>query len=75
MTPAQEKCSKVLRSLRVVWAQDHEVVLNESLKAIGLKSEYLETDLELFNVFSRKAISKFGKKVSPTFRSRGTSSL
>jgi len=30
-----------------------------------LKSECVETDLELFNVFHQQAISKFGKKYHP----------
>ena len=75
MTAAHEKCSEVFRSLRFHWTQDPEIVLNERLKTIGLKSEYLGTDLELFNVFHQNAISKFEKRVSPTFRPRGTSSL
>jgi len=47
-TDAHEKCSKVLRILRFDWTQDLEIVLNERLQTIGLESEYLKTDLELF---------------------------
>jgi len=50
-TDAHEKRSKVFRSLRFDWTQDPEIVLNKKLKTIGLESEYLVTDLELFKVF------------------------
>jgi len=53
-TGGHEKCSKVLRSLRFDWTQGPEIVLNERLKTIGLESEYLKTDLELFEVFHQK---------------------
>jgi len=53
-TYAHEKCSKVLCNLHFDWTQDPEIVLNEKLKTIGLESEYLKTDLELFKVFHQK---------------------
>ena len=65
MTAAHEKCSKVLHSLRFDWAQDPEVVLNERLKTIGLESEYLETDLELFKVFLQKLYRNLKRKYRP----------
>ena len=69
MTAVDVKCFKVLRSLRFDETQDPEIVLNGRVKTIGLKSQYL------INVFYQKAISKLGKKVSPTFRPCGASSL
>jgi len=65
MTAAHEKCSKVLRSLRFDWAQDPEVVLNERLKTIGLESEYLKTELELFKVFHQKLYQYLERKYRP----------
>jgi len=53
-TDTHDKRSKVLRRLRFDWIQDPEVVLNECLKTVGLESEYLETDFELFEVFRSK---------------------
>jgi len=53
-TDLREECSKVLCSLRFDLVQDPEIVLNEKLKTIGLESEYLEKDLELFKVFYQK---------------------
>ena len=40
--------------LRFDWIHDPEEVLNEKLKTVGLESEYLETDLKLFEVFHKK---------------------
>ena len=48
------KCSKALRNLRFDWTQDPEVVLRERLKTVGLESEYLKTDPELFVGYCRK---------------------
>jgi len=64
-TDAHEKCSKVLRSLRFDWTQDPEIVLNEKLKTIGLESEYLETDWELFKVFHQKLYRNLKEKYRP----------
>ena len=65
MTAAHEKCSKALRSLRFDWTQDPEIVLNERLKTIGLESEYLKTDLELFKVFHQKLYRNLEEKYRP----------
>ena len=48
------KCSKSLRHLRCDWTQDPEVVLSKRLKTIGLESEYLKTDPEVFEGYCRK---------------------
>jgi len=65
MTAAHVKCSKVLRSLRFDWAQDPEVVLDEKLQVVGLESEYLETDLELFEVFHKKLYRGLERQYRP----------
>jgi len=65
MTAAHEKCSKALRSLRFDWTQDPEIALNERLKTIGLESEYLKTDLELFKVFHQKLYRNLEEKYRP----------
>ena len=49
-TVAHEKCSKVLRGLRFDWIRDPGVALSERLKDVGLNSDYIKTDLELFEV-------------------------
>jgi len=54
MKAVHNRCSKALRFLRFDWIQDPEEVLNEKLKTVGLESEYLETDLNLFEVFRKK---------------------
>jgi len=64
-TVTHEKCSKVLRSLRFDWTQDPEIVLNERLKTIGLESEYLKTDLEVFKVFHQKLYRNLEEKHQP----------
>jgi len=53
MTNAHDRCSRALRDLRVDWTQDPEVVLSERLKTIGLESDYLKTDPELFQGYCR----------------------
>ena len=40
--------------MRFDWTQDPEVVLSEILKTIGLESEYLKADPELFEGYCRK---------------------
>ena len=54
MTTAHYKCSRALRNLRFNWIQDPEVVLSERLKDVGLDSDYIKTDLELFEVYRKK---------------------
>jgi len=54
MIDARVKCSNVLLRLRFDWIQDPEVVLDEKSQVVGLESEYLEIDLELFEVFHKK---------------------
>ena len=65
LTDAHEECSKVLRSLRFDWTQDPKVVLNETLKTVGLEYEYLETDLELFRVFHQKLYRNLERRYHP----------
>jgi len=64
-TNTHEKCSKVLRSLRFDKTQDPEIALNERLKTIGLESECLKTDLELFKVFHQKLYRNLEEKYRP----------
>jgi len=54
MTSAHDRCYRALRDLRFDWIQDPEVVLSEKLAAIGLDSEYLKKDSELFEVHRKK---------------------
>ena len=65
MTTAHDRCSRALRNLRFDWIQDPEVVLSERLKDVGLESEYLETDLELFKVFHQKLYRNLERKYHP----------
>jgi len=62
-TDTHEKCFKVLRNLRFDWTQDPEIVRNERLTTIGLESEYLKTDLELFKFFIKSYIKIWKKYI------------
>ena len=62
-TDTHEKCFKVLRNLRFDWTQDPEIVRNERLTTIGLESEYLKTDLELFKFFIKSYIKIWKKNI------------
>jgi len=65
MTAAHVKCLKALCRLRFDWIQDPEVVLDKKLKTVGLTSEYLETDPELFEVFHKKLYLDLERKYHP----------
>jgi len=54
MTNVQEKCLHVLHDLRCNWVQDPEAVLSEALKTIGLDSDYLKTNPELFEIYRKQ---------------------
>jgi len=61
-TDAHERCSKAIRSLRFNWIQNPEVILNEKLQIVGLNSDYLKNDPELFEVFRRKLYRRLNKR-------------
>jgi len=61
-TDAHERCSKAIRSLRFNWIQNPEVILNEKLQTVGLYSDYLKDDSELFDVFRRKLYRRLNKR-------------
>jgi len=62
MTNAQEKCFYILRDLRCNWMQDPEVVLSEALKTIGLDSDQLTTNPELFEIYRRQLYRRLKKQ-------------
>jgi len=51
LTDAQRRCAEAIRFLRFNWFQNPEVISNEQLQTVGLNSEYLKNDLELFEIF------------------------
>jgi len=55
-------CSRAIRSLRFTWIQNPEVILNEELQTVGLNSDYLKNDPELFEVFRRKLYRRLNKR-------------
>jgi len=61
-TDARDRCSKAIRSLRFNWIRNPEVILNEKLQTVGLNSDYLKIDPELFEVFRRKLYRKLNKR-------------
>jgi len=50
-----------IRFFHFYWFQNLEVILNERLQAVGLNSEYLKNDSELFKVFRQKLRSRLNK--------------
>jgi len=54
-----------LRDLHVNWMQDPEVVLSEALKTIGLDSNYLTTNPELFEIYRKRLYRRLTKKYHP----------
>jgi len=65
MKAVHNRRSKALRFLPFDWIQDPEEVLNEKLKTVGLESEYLETDLKLFEVFRKKLCWSLDREYYP----------
>jgi len=59
---AHHRCSRAIRSLRFNWIQNPEVILNEKLQTVGLNSDYLKNDSELFEVFRRKLYRRLNKR-------------
>jgi len=57
-----DKCSKAIRKLLFDWIQNPETLLDERLQTVGLKSEYLKRDPELFEVFRKKLYRKLNKR-------------
>jgi len=68
-TNAHDRCSRAIRSLRFNWIQNPEVILDEKLQTIGLNSDYLKNDPELFEVFHNKLYRKLNKKIPRVIRS------
>jgi len=64
MTNVQEKCLQVLRDLHVNWMQDPVVILSEALKTIGLDSDYLTTNPELFEIYRRRLYRRLTKNIT-----------
>jgi len=50
------------RSLRFNWIQNPELTLNEKLQTVGLNSDYLKNDPELFEVFRKILYCKLNKR-------------
>jgi len=53
-TDAHKRCSRTIRFLRFKWTQNPEVTLHKKLQTVGLTSDYLKNDPELFEVFRQK---------------------
>jgi len=60
-TDAHKRCSRAIRFLRSNWIQNPEVALNEKLQTVGLSSDYLKYDPDLFEVFRRKLYRRLNK--------------
>jgi len=58
-TDAHDRC---FRAIRFNWIQNPEVILNEKLQTVGLSSDYLKNDPELFEVFRRKLYRRLNKR-------------
>jgi len=65
MNDPQAECFKILQSLCCDWIQDPIVVLDEKLKTVGLTTDYLNTDQELFKVFHGSLYRKMERKHGP----------
>jgi len=65
MKTVHDRCSKALRFLRFDWIQDPEETSNKKLKTVDLESEYLETDLKLFEVFRKKLYRSLDREYYP----------
>jgi len=59
---AHDRGSKAVRTFRFNWNPNPETMLNERLQTVGLKSEYLEKDPELFEIFRKKLYRKLNKR-------------
>jgi len=60
-TDAHNRCSRAIRFLRFNWIQIPEVILNGKLQTVGLNSDYLKNDPELFEVFRQKLYRRLNK--------------
>jgi len=59
---AHDKCSRAICFLRFNWIRNPKVVLSEKLQTVGLKSDYLKNDQELFEVFRKKLYRRLNKR-------------
>jgi len=60
-TDSHKSCSRAIRFLRFNWIQYPEEILNEKLQTVGLNSDYLKNDPELFEVFRRRLYRRLNK--------------
>jgi len=61
-TDAHNRCSRAIRFLRFNWIQNPEVILNEKPQTVGLNSDYLKNDPELFEVFRQNLYRRLNKQ-------------
>jgi len=59
---AHDTGSKGIRTLHFNWFLNPETMLDERLQTVGLSSENLEKDPELFDIFYKKLYRKLNKK-------------
>jgi len=59
---AHDRCFRAIRFLRFNWIQNPEIILNEKLQTVGINSDYLKNDPELFEVFRRKLYRRLDKR-------------
>jgi len=64
-TDVHTRCFGVLSNLRFNWTQYPQVVLHEALKTVGLDSDYLKTDPELFEFYRKQLYQKLKKRYHP----------
>ena len=61
-TDIHDRCFRTIRFLRFNWVQNPEVLFNETLQTVGLNSDYLRNDPELFEVFRRQLYRRLNKR-------------
>jgi len=61
-TDAHDRCFRAIRTLRFNWIRNPETMFDERLPAVGLRSEYLKNDPELFEVFRGKLYRRLNKR-------------
>jgi len=59
---AHNRGSKAIRTLRFKWNRNPETMLDERLQTVGLRSEYLKKDPELFEIFRKTLYRKLNKR-------------
>jgi len=61
-TDTHDRCFRAIQSLRFNWIQNPEVILNEKLQTVGLTSDYLKNNPELFQVFRKQLYRRLNKR-------------